>query len=184
MKTTRKKQGFTLIELMVTLGISLTALGGVISTIQQIGSGVINTTNQVSLNEQFQSLLDHFYQKARAVSAIHVSLPNSFEFTYLKGGSISERLNYTWDEASQQLIVSEISELSDGTLVTTPSSTKVPFTNVQFTYYNKFGDEVETVFGSNINVNAVKVSFTQQDGTHSQEVVQSPIIMFRNKSLI
>lgn len=176
MKNKRKKAGFSMMELMVALSLGSILLSGTVSSVYQVTSSVAESNNRVFENSKARLLIDRFYVEARAASDVHSTTETTFEFTYKDHSGSSNRVRYSWDALNNQLTKTNVNTGAATTV-------SLDLSDVDFDYFDKYGDEVYTENVTNINVNAVQVSF-KQTYDQKESILESPVIMFRNKTLI
>jgi len=169
----RKRNGFTIVEIMVALAITGFVLVGFYSVVLQVIKSSIVNEQRSEQTQKVRSLVDHFYHEARSVERVITSKKFTFEFERRKMDGDLERLRYEWDDDNE---VFKITNVTDGT-------SKIPLDSIgsmQFTYKNRHGDPATTA----LEANAVQITFfvTQNKQIKTEKVkVQTPLIAFRNK---
>lgn len=186
------KAGYTLVELLVGVSLSLVVLAAVLSTYTFLGRNLIRLANQQGLDAEARRALDYFKQDTRMASAI--TNPSETALTFTRSTSTGNT-TATYNYYSTATTVGGLAIAAGSLTRTTPASSTplILLRNLQtfsFTYYN--GSDVGvTDFTNKISsIKKVAVTFTSQTGDATLGTLTpvykgaSPRLSIRNKPLL
>jgi hypothetical protein len=183
----RRAAGFTLVELLVGMSLSLLVMGAVLSSYVFLGRnftrslGIISK-NQPTLESQGRRALAYFSQDVRMASGIS-GTPSASSLTLTLPASYSTTtVTYTYDSAAR-------------TLTRTPASgaalvLQANLLSFNFSYYDSSANPYTSFTNYLPGIKQVSMAFTSQagagfNGTLSQVYqTASSRLIFRNKTLL
>jgi prepilin-type N-terminal cleavage/methylation domain-containing protein len=175
-----RQRGFTIVELLLAMGVSLVAMAACMTVFIQVFRGISFLDNRIEERMQVRGIISNLYRETRSTAQVHITQPTAFEFTYKDLSMNVRRVRYAFDELEGVLTRIDV----DSGVVRTLSGA---ISEAKFSYFDRFGNSVETLNESNINVNAIQLTFLNhhpsQTGMKSIRL-ESPVIMFRNKPLM
>lgn len=177
----RKQTGFTIVELLVALVISMLALGMASHLMVSMSKGMSKSEEYLEHRTSTRLLVSRLYQEARSAREIYECTDDAFEFLFRGKDGADYRVRYEYDQDGDTFARID---LTNGRTEKVLAS---DLTNAGFKYYDRTGGQVESVYATNINTNAVQFVFTDSIELESNikiSQLESPIIMLRNKRLV
>ena len=187
----KNRAGFTLVELLIGMSLSLLIMGGVLSSYVFLGRNFtrslgISSANQPTLETQGRRALAYFMQDVRMASGIS-GTPSASSLTLtLPASSGTTTVTYAYNSTARTLTrtpASGTALILLTNLLTSPS----PFT---FTYYDSSGNPYTSFTNYLTGIKQVSMSFSSQagnsgNGTLTQVYqVASLRLILRNKQLL
>lgn len=181
--------GFTLVELLIGLSLSLTIMAAVLSSYLFLGRSLSRLVNQQTLETEGRRTLGQFAQDVRAASAISGTPSVSAVTLIIPSGASTTTVAWSYNSAG-------------GVLTRTPASgTARTFvsnvTSLHFRYYNEAGTAydngsspftTQTAYMSGLK--QISLTFTCQTGSASNGTLTavhsfaSPRLLVRNRPLL
>jgi prepilin-type N-terminal cleavage/methylation domain-containing protein len=181
MTVRRNHSGFTLVELMIGMSLSLMVLTAVLGSYLFMGRNLVRLANQQTLETESRRALLYFAQDVRMASTLSSPSATGVTFT-LPTSSSTTTVAYSYNSSA-------------GTLTRTPATgtAQVLLHNLQsltINYYNIAGNAITgTDTGVSIpNIRRIALSFTAQAGSSNNGTltilhqVASPRLSMRNKA--
>ncbi len=168
------RKGFTLVEVVVAMTISLIVITGLLSIVLQISKSSIITMARADQAREVRTLVDRFYYEVRSIKSVHQAVDNKFEFTRINSDGGESRLRYSWAEDDHSFVVTDIGSGDTRAL----SGIK----GLVFSYFDRNGVQTSNL----IDVNAIRLSFVvekQKESGDGESKIQTPLIAFRNRQL-
>ena len=97
----RRTRGFTLVEVMISAGLSAFVMTGVLTSFLMLGRSGANLVNYTDMEAQARSGLELFAQDSRMANSIVWNSISSVTLVVPASGS-NERYTYTYDSANKQ----------------------------------------------------------------------------------
>ncbi len=169
-------RGFTLPELMIALTILALVLTGAYSAFFSFSKGAKVSLEHMDHTTRTQFAFESIHKAIRAVSDVHQTSSQTFEFTTTNMDGNKERIRIYYYPQIQCLIERSISNGDHERVLLDAVK------SVQFTYYDRFGNTTNT----QVDMNAAKlevVSEREAMGGTSDIETETAIITFRNHSL-
>lgn len=177
----RKQSGFTIVELLMAMVITMLALGMASHLMVQMSKGMSKSEEYLAHRTSTRLLVSRLYQEARAAREIYECTDEAFEFLFKGKNDVETRVRYEYD-LDGDILTRTVLSGGDGERVLASD-----LSNARFKYYDRTGEEIESVYATNINTNAVQFVFTDSIELESNikiSQLESPIIMLRNKRLV
>lgn len=177
----RRQSGFTIVEVIMALFITVVAMGMASQFLVSMSKGMSKSEEYLEHRTSTRLLVSRLYQEARATREIYECTDEAFEFLFRAKDGSDTRVRYEYDEDGGTLKRSVVTGTRGDKVLASDLS------NAKFKYYDRTGDEIQSVYATNINTNAVQFVFTDSIELESNikiSQLESPIIMLRNKRLV
>ncbi len=181
MTVRRPNSGFTLVELLIGMSLSLMVLTAVLSSYLFMGRNLVRLVNQQEIETESRRTLLYFAQDVRMASSLSGPSATGVTFTVPTSGGTT---TVAWSYSS-----------ANGTLTRTPATgtAQVLINNLQscaFSYYNIAGNSVTDYVNSVSlsNMRRIALAFSAQAGSANNGTLTivhqaaSPRLSMRNKS--
>ena len=201
--------GFTLVELLVGMSLSLIVMTAVLTTYVSLGRNYtrslgLSSANQPNLETQARRTLSAFAQDVRMASGIPSTFtPSATSLTItIPTTSGTKTVSYYINATAADVTVTLSGysttvpaqtlvrvDGSDGSMRTLQSSLQVAGTNA-FTYYDSSGNPYTTYVNYLTGIKQLSLAFTTQAGSSTNGTLtpayetDSPRLLFRNKALL
>ena len=203
------ERGFTLVELLVGMSLSLMVMTAVLTTYVTLGRNFtrslgLSSANQPNLETQARRTLATFAQDVRMASGIPSTFtPTATSLTLtLPTGTGTKTVSYYINTTAAAVTVTLSGysttvpaqslvrvDGSNGATLTLQSSLQVSGTNA-FTYYDASGNPYTTYVNYLTGIKQLSLSFTSQAGSNTNGTLtqayetDSPRLLLRNKALL
>lgn len=171
----RADRGFSLVELLIATSILSLVLAGTYSAFYSVGQSTQVSLRHVDQSSELQFAFESVLRSMRAVSQVHQTDSDLFEFTTVRMDGSSERIRYAFDPDGRAFVRTSVSDGTSRKLIGN-------VTHVLFTYYDRFGEETAT----QIDMNAARLQVTSEReglGENKSVDTETAMITFRNKTL-
>ncbi|MGE9293782.1 MAG: PulJ/GspJ family protein [Puniceicoccales bacterium] len=167
--TTRTNAGFTLAELLISVGIGALVLTGVMSVFMQMTKSGLELSEQYDIESRYLLLLNRFGQDARQCRSFTIT-SSPYAITFTNGGDIS---SYAYNRSQGTVTWTRKTSGEDDVVQR--------FDNVQdmsLSVFNSRGDPLSTSY-SGAKMIQLKISFSTGNSTVFKV---SPSYVLRNKN--
>lgn len=181
--------GFTLVELLIGLSLSLTIMAAVLSSYLFLGRSLSRLVNQQTLETEGRRTLGQFAQDVRAASSISGTPSVSTLTLTIPSGASTTTVAWSYNSATGILTRTPAS----GTALALVSN----LTSLHFRYYNETGTAydsgsspytTQTAYMSGLK--QISITFTSQTGSANNGTLTavhrfaSPRLLVRNRALL